>query len=271
MGTGKTPGLDVTKRALTKIEQDRRSRIGELRRAHESKAEQARAAFKRWKAAVQEAVEKNQPSPPMPADADVPPDFIEPRLQISNATVEKIAVLLKARPRGMLMIVDELAGLFLNLARYSGGSDREFWLEAWNGKYFVVERMGREPVTLNHLLVGMTGGFQPDKLNRSFSGDADGIYTRLLFAWPAESDYKKLTDDVEEVEPEFYNTLTRLIDLPAEQDGELIISPISLSADAREAFERFRKYVFDERAALDDRDREWWAKAPAHVLRWPAP
>jgi hypothetical protein len=165
------------------------------------------------------------------------------------------------------MIVDELAGLFLNLARYSGGSDREFWLEAWNGKYFVVERMGRESVVIDHLLVGMCGGFQPDKLNRSFSGDADGLYTRMLFAWPPEPAYQKLTDHVQEVEPEFYNTLMRLIDLPAEQDGELLISPVSLSFDARAAFEDFREYVHDQKAALDGKDREWWAKAPAHVLR----
>jgi hypothetical protein len=266
-GTGKTPGIDVTKRCLTKIEQDRRTRIHELRRVHESKAEQARAVFKAWKTAVQEALNKKQPSPPMPPDADVPPDFVEPRLHISNSTVEKIAVLLKVRPRGMLMIVDELAGLFLNLARYSGGSDREFWLEAWNGKYYVVERMGREPVVLNHLLVGMTGGFQPDKLNSSFGGAADGIYTRMLFAWPPEPAYQKLTDHVEEIEPELYNTLTRLIDLPAEQDDELLVSPVSLSSDARAAFEDFRKYVHAEKVALDAHDREWWAKAPTHVLR----
>jgi hypothetical protein len=266
-GTGKTPGLDVVKRALTQIEQDRRSRLGELRRAHESKAEQARAVFKTWKAAVQEAVDKGVPAPPMPADADEPPEFIEPRLQVSNSTVEKIAVLLKARPRGMLMIVDELAGLFLNLARYSSGSDREFWLEAWNGKYFVVERVSRESIAISHLLVGMCGGFQPDKLNRSFDGDADGMYTRMLFAWPQEAAYQKLTDGVEEVEVEFYNVLTRLIDLPAEQDGELLISPVPLSSEAREVFEQFRKHVYDERAALDGRDREWWAKTPAHVLR----
>ena len=266
-GTGKTPGIDVTKRCLTKIEQDRRTRIGELRRVHESKAEQARAAFKAWKSAVQEAMEKKQPSPPMPPDADVPPDFVEPRLHISNSTVEKIAVLLTVQPRGMLMIVDELAGLFLNLARYSGGSDREFWLEAWNGKYYVVERMGREPVVLNHLLVGMTGGFQPDKLNSSFGGAADGIYTRMLFAWPPEPAYQKLTDHVEEIEPELYNTLTRLIDLPAEQDNELLVSPVILSSDARGAFEDFRKQVHTGKTALDGHDREWWAKTPTHVLR----
>ena len=74
----------------------------------------------------------------------------------------------------MAMIRDEQAGLFLNMGRYSNGSDREFWLEAWNGGHYVQERQGRAPVVLDYLLVGMTGGFQPDKLARSFKGDDDG-------------------------------------------------------------------------------------------------
>ena len=108
---------------------------------------------------------------------------------------------------------------------------------------------------------------QPDKLNSSFGGAADGIYTRVLFAWPPEPAYQKLTDHVEEIEPELYNTLTRLIDLPAEQDDELLVSPVSLSPDARGAFEDFRKHVHTGKAALDGHDREWWAKTPTHVLR----
>jgi hypothetical protein len=36
-GTGKTPGLDVTKRALARIERNRKNRIGELRRAQRAK------------------------------------------------------------------------------------------------------------------------------------------------------------------------------------------------------------------------------------------
>ena len=266
-GTGKTPGLDVTKRALSKIERDRKARIDKLRRQHESNTERARASYKNWKSAVEDAVEKGLPAPPMPDDANVPDEFIAPRLYVSNSTIEKIAVLLLARPRGMLMICDELASLFLNLSRYSGGTDREFWLEAWNGKHYVVERMGRAAVAVDHLLVGMTGGFQPDKLARSFQGDADGLYTRICFGWPAEPDYKVLTDDTEEVEPEFENALVRLIDLPCEEDGQLIISSVNLSPEARQAFEQFRHFAHLEKVGFDGREREWWAKSPAHVLR----
>jgi hypothetical protein len=266
-GTSKTPGLDVSKRALAKIEYDRRTKIAELRRKYETEAERAKAKYKAWKEAVKEATEKGVPPPPMPSDADVPDGFVEPRLYVADATVQKLAVLLQARPCGILLICDELAGLFLNMTRYAnGGSDREFWLECWNGKHYVVERMGRN-CAIPHLLIGMTGGFQPDKLARSFKGDADGLYTRLLFGWPEKPPYRPLTDTVEEVEVEFENSLVRLINLTADNDGELIVTAVPLSSEARETFEQFRGDVDAGHAALDGREGEWWAKTPAHVLR----
>jgi len=266
-GTGKTPGLDVTKRAVAKIEYDRKARSAELRRKHDNDAERARAVFKAWKDAVKEAVEKGLPAPPMPDDAEVPEEFVAPRLYVSNATIERLSVLLRARPRGMLVIADELAGLFLNLSRYSGGTDREFWLEAWNGKPYVVERIGRPAVSVDHLLVGLVGGFQPDKLARSFYGDADGLYARMLFAWPIEPPYQALTDDIAEVEPQFENALVRLIDLSAEQDGQLLMTSVPLSREARRRFEQFRQFAHHEKQALDGREREWLPKATTHVLR----
>ena len=210
-GSGKTPGIGVTKRALSLIESTRKSRIAELQRRHETKSQTAKAAAKAWKNAVEEAVENNRPPPEMPAAAVDPGPFVAPRLYVSEATIERHAVLLQARPRGMLLMSDELASLFLNMGRYSNGSDKEFWLEAWNGHHYVVERMGRPPVAIDHLLIGMTGGFQPDKLVRSFKGDSDGMHARVLFAWPEEPAFHSLTDDVTEVEPELLNALCRIV------------------------------------------------------------
>ena len=48
-GTGKTPGLNATKRVLEAVERDRADRMAELRRQHETRVETARAAYKRWK------------------------------------------------------------------------------------------------------------------------------------------------------------------------------------------------------------------------------
>jgi Protein of unknown function (DUF3987) len=277
-GTNKTPGIDATKRPLSQIECDRRSKIAELRRAHEGRVEAAKAARAQWKkdlkraaqakvVSIEEYRSKVASEPVMPAEAADPGPFVAPRLYVSNATIERLAALVQARPQGMLMLCDELAGLLLNMSRYSGGQDNEFWLEAWNGGAYTVERVGRPPIVVEHLLVGLVGGLQPDKLVRSFKGDLDGMYARVLFAWPADPPYRPLTNEVAEVEPEIVNALSRIIDLASGQEEDFTPRNIALSSDAVEALERFRKFQHHSKDALDGREREWWAKSPAHVLR----
>jgi hypothetical protein len=110
---------------------------------------------------------------------------------VSNATIERLAVLLQARPRGCLYLADELAALFANMGRYSRGRDDQFWLEAWTGGRYVVERVNRDAVIVEHLLIGLVGGFQPDALARSFAGDQTGMYSRFpsrpIAHWPARA------------------------------------------------------------------------------------
>ena len=120
---------------------------------------------------------------------------------------------------------------------------------------------------MDHLLVGITGGFQPDKLARSFDGDADGMYARICFGWPEEPPYQALTDDGAEIEPEIINALNRIINLPSEMDGTFKPTYLRLSASATHEFEVFRQQTHAQKAALSGREREWWAKAQAHVLR----
>ena len=176
-GTGKTPGIDATKRALSQIERSRTDKIAELKRTHEGRVEAAKAARAKWKRDLKRAAQekivpldeyrtKHASEPVMPPEAADPGPFVAPRLYVSNATIERLAALLQARPQGMLMLSDELAGLFLNMSRYSGGQDNEFWLEAWDGSPYTVERVGRPPIVLRHLLIGVVGGLQPDKLAR---------------------------------------------------------------------------------------------------------
>jgi hypothetical protein len=267
-GTGKTPGLGVVRRVMSRIERSRSDDVGAAQAAHEKRAAEAKAVLRRWRKEVEAAIKAEKPAPDRPKEAEVPPPFVAPRFYCSDATIERLAVLIEARPRGMLMIVDELAGLFGNMGRYaSRGSDREFWLEAWNGGHHSVERLSRPPISLPHLLVSMTGGFQPDKLARSFERADDGMYARHLFGWPAEPGYRPLTDDVDEADPELQEALMRLIDLPAGSGTEIEPRYLPLDDAARAAFETFRQEIDTGKAALDGREREWWSKGPGQVLR----
>jgi hypothetical protein len=215
-----------------------------------------------------EAVDAGMPAPPKPIEATAVGPFVRPRLYVSDVTIERVAVLIQARSAGLSLIVDELAGLFANMGRYSQGSDREFWLEAWNGNPYAVERMRREPILLDRLMVSVTGGFQPDKLASAFNGDNDGMYARICFAWPSEAGYRPMSNDVSELEPEIVNALIRLVRLgEPNSDGVLASSSIPLSTDAVSCFESFRQLLHDGKADLEDREREWWAKGATQVLR----
>src|SRR5262249_2470860 len=50
-GTGKTPGLDVTRRVLSLIERGRKQKIAEMQREHETCAQRAKAEKKKWEKA----------------------------------------------------------------------------------------------------------------------------------------------------------------------------------------------------------------------------
>src|SRR5262249_9443176 len=173
--------------------------------------------------------------PAKPAAADSVGEFVMPRLYVSDVTIERLGILLRARPRGMLRISDELAGLFLNMSRFSGGQDNEFWLEAWNGSRRPIERVGRPPLIVPHLLVALVGWFQPDNISRWLKGDMDGMYARFLFSWPQEPAYKPLTDEALEFDPELINALGWLVRIEdATNDrGEFAPRSISLSPEAR--------------------------------------
>ncbi len=215
-GDRKTPGLRVTTRALDQIEKNNKSEVTKKRLTHETRAQNAKEVMKRWKAEREAAVNACPPQEPptMPIEAIDPGGFIEPRLYSNDPTIERLSSLLHVKPRGVMLIRDELAGLFANMSRYSGGSDRPFWLEAWNGGRHIVERQSGS-VIVEHLLIGVVGGFQPDKLSRAFDGDEDGMYGRFFYVWLSTPDYKPLSKDADEFEPALINALTHLIRLPA--------------------------------------------------------
>jgi hypothetical protein len=196
----------VTRRAAKEVERSRKKDEEKRKRAHETKEVAAKATYDNWKRQVKEATETGLAPPEMPEAAVNPGKYVPIRLIVNDGTIERLAELLQARPHGIVLVRDELAALFLNMSRYSGGQDDEFWLECWNGEPHTVERMGRM-LSVDHLLIGVVGGMQPDKLVASFEGDHDGKYARVLFAWPDEPGWLGLNNEANEIDADIYNII----------------------------------------------------------------
>src|SRR4029079_6607259 len=86
--------------------------------------------------------------------ADPPEEPKEPKPErnaVSDTTVEALAPLLLANPRGLLLKRDELAGWFGSFDRYAGGkggTDSANWLSMFNAQSLTVDRKTGIPRTI---------------------------------------------------------------------------------------------------------------------------
>ena len=83
-------------------------------------------------------------------------------------------------PRGLALVQDELSGWVNGMNQYKGhrGSDVQFYLTAWSGGYYAVDRKNlKEPIVLPETYLAVIGGVQTEVHVRFISGGED-IKTR---------------------------------------------------------------------------------------------
>lgn len=239
---GKSPGLDAVLSAVKRVERDARQTAEQEVAAWRAKAEVARLVESTWKEEVKAALKGGDVLPEKPREADPGPEPVMPRYALADATVEKLAVIVSRQPRGILKARDELSGWLGNMSRYSGGSDRPFWLEAYGGRGYSVERMGRDPVWIDHLSIGVVGGIQPDKLKSLlFKTDDDGLLARFMPIWPDPAPIKRPEAGIDDafIETALRKLLT--LRMVATETGEDRPWYIPFTEEARGYLNDFRK------------------------------
>lgn len=238
----KSPALDALlcplKRAERRIREKAQVSVNNWR----DKAEVAKLADEAWRAMAKAAIKIGDEPQARPSAADPGPQPVMPRLAVSDVTVERLAVLLANQNRSLLYTRDELAGWLQGMTRYSGGgSDRPFWLEAYGGRSYTVERIGREPVQVDHLSVGVVGGIQPDRLRTLLlNSDDDGLLARFLPFWPNPAPVKRPSLMHDEIFWE--NVISRLLTLDMRVDDGGHGNPVRvpLSDDAKNLLDGLR-------------------------------
>ncbi|MBO3760034.1 DUF3987 domain-containing protein [Ciceribacter sp. L1K22] len=108
------------------------------------------------------------------------------RLRLEDTTIEAAQEVLKDSPDGVLLLQDELSGWFGSMEKYSGGGrgsakDRGFWLQAFNGGPYTINRVGRGASMIPNLSCSLLGGIQPEPI-RAIAKEMqdDGLLQRLF-------------------------------------------------------------------------------------------
>ena len=102
------------------------------------------------------------------------------RIRIEDITPEAAQEVFRNNDDGVLLSRDELSGWFGSMDKYAGhrgaAADRGFWLQAFNGGSYTVDRVGRGSGTIEHLSISIVGGIQPDAIRKLA---ADGVDDEL--------------------------------------------------------------------------------------------
>ena len=205
-------------------------------------------------------------------DLEEPETPAERRYMTNDATIEKIAEILRDNPDGILYYRDELMGWLRSLDKAGREADRAFYLEAWNGNgSFSVDRIGRGSLHVPAVCVSVLGGIQPGPLTTYVTDaleeaeKADGLLQRFqVLVYPDLRGYDPVDrwPDLE-AKNRAYEVFKNLADLGAEafgaradEDGE--VPYVRFDAEAQEVFDGWR-------AEFEPRFREAVGEYPAAI------
>ncbi len=265
--SNKSPAIDPVINIIRKIENDLGVNFESDYREWETKKEGATLLYEQWKKDVAKSKKNNTSVPTKPVEANIPEEIIRPRIIENDVSVEKLGLLLSSHEKGLLFYRDELTGWFRSFHKYSGqGADRAFWIESYGGRSYVIDSVKHQkPIRIQHLLVSVMGGIQPDKLSKLIKGVDDGFTARFLWLWaePIPTFRPNHTTDHSVVAEVLY----RLSKLKLDSDKNGVPKILGLSEEAAHLFHEWRKehYISEQHSfGLLKSSR---GKAAGHLLR----
>jgi hypothetical protein len=193
-GSAKSPALKAvaahvySRQARLKAEHDAAMREYELQKAaYDAAVKRSGRSESGGRLRIRRPEDDEAPAVP-PPEKPVPP--VLHRTYASDTTVEALAPVLAANPRGVTVIRDELTAWVAAMNQYKAGrgADRQFYLAAWAGEPLCVDRKGQGgvPIIVPHPFLCVVGCLPPDMVGslREKHNVSDGFLDRILFAYP---------------------------------------------------------------------------------------
>ena len=201
------------------------------------------------------------------------------RAVVSDFTPESLLLTHSNNPRSVVILVDEIMGMFNSANRYTNGQLIEQLLTAWSGGALDVTRVGNTvPVHIEQPCINIVGTTQTKRVHELLTKgfEDNGLLDRFLFVLPKSREVSKWTDWDDGGEDRaslaaarWEQILGKVLSLDYDTGEEGISHVLSMDREAKEYFfswwnrkvERINRIEDD--AEVDSREM----KHPAQVAR----
>jgi len=182
-----------------------------------------------------------------------------PRLRIEDTTMEAAQEVCRYSPDGILSIQDEMEGFFGGIEKYAGGKgggrDRSFWIGAYNGGSYTVNRIGRGGpggFIIDNLSMSMIGGIQPDPVKRIMSGLSDNGLMQRFMPIVLKDGYFGEDKPIPPVAEEYDGLIEQLHSLRIKREGGFFLRDyLEFDDEAQEIQYRTSRFHFERMKALE--------------------
>jgi hypothetical protein len=237
------------------------------------KARQYEEALREYK---RDTDERNRDNKKAGAKRDKPEEPLPEHVCVTDTTVEAAVQTLVGSPRGILVKDDELSAFFGGVGRYKQDrmGDRAFWLRAFHGDPFKVDRRGNGMTYLPRVAASIAGCVQPKVLARCFDDQtvASGLAARFLLVCPPRK-RKEYREANPAADREYSSVVEKLFELRmqegVDEEGETLEPVrIDLAEDAREVLSKFVPAWDTESAGAEEQIQAALAKLEGYALRF---
>jgi hypothetical protein len=262
-GEKKTPATKVAMEPATKAQ-------AALREAHRQAMEDYKAEQREYEVQKKDAHKQGYAAPEPPEEPRMGRTLVE------DITVEALATVLEATPRGVVAYRDELSAWVRSMDQYRAGgkgADRQFYLSAWSNSYASVDRKSRaQPLIMRRPFVGVYGAIQPGVLHEIGDGREDGLLDRFLVSYPesvpSEWTDDEISDEARDGYAQLYEDLRELY-MPVDEYGDPEPVRIHFAPSAKEllksAVNDLRREMYSP--GFPARLKGPWSKLEAYLAR----
>lgn len=268
-GTGKSPALELVTRPAERRDAEALREHSEATKEHAAAVIMHEKALRSW--------ERGSAKGNL---TDTPPTAPEPpvceRYVSNDVTIEALAAMLAASPRGLLLACDELAAWF-NFGRYAANSGRASseasrWLPMHRAQPLKVDRRTAPPLRVERALLNIAGLIQPGVLASALTGtDYDsGLVARLLLSMPPTPTRRWRPGGISPmVERAFGAMVERLydLDMPEDEHGTPMPRAVATDNQAGQLWAEYYNELNQHMAGQDERSRAMLSKLEGGAAR----